>query len=141
MSAYTTAFSSRWPQRCCSIKKLFTCDIALINRRKGGPLWKKLVPSIKQKRDAVPWLDGCVQLGCRYISLFEAAKVTTVDIPMWAIWSLAKFGIKSMSDINREPQTLSVNIFEAMLQDTAQGSNDNADAGFELARTEAPLLV
>jgi hypothetical protein len=52
---------------------------------------------------------------------------------MWATLSLVKFGIKSMADINREPQTLSVNIFEAMVQDTAQGNNDNADAGFELA--------
>ena len=137
-------FSPRWPQRCCSVKRVFTCDNASINRRKGGPLWKKLVPSIKQKRDAVPWLDGCVQLGCRYISLFEAAKVTTVNVPMWAKLSQVKFGIKSMVDINREPQTLSVNIFEAMLQDTAQGSNDNADAGFELASEpydRNPLLV
>ena len=82
---------------------MFTCDNASINRRKGGPLWKKLVPSIKQKRDAVPWLDGCVQLGCKYISLFEAAKVTTVDVPMWATLSQVKFGIKSITDISQEP--------------------------------------
>merc|ERR1712139_252323 len=40
---------------------------------------------------------------------------------------------KTVADINgRRGVTLSVNIFEAMCQDTLQGNMDNADAGFEM---------
>ena len=43
-----------------------------------------------------------------------------------------KMGARSVAEDRVRPQTLSTNILEAMLQDVSQGSNDNADAGFEL---------
>ena len=34
---------------------------ALFYEKNGGPLWKALMSDLQQRRDSVPWMDGCVQ--------------------------------------------------------------------------------
>ena len=104
---------------------------ALLFENTSGPLWKMFVSNVQQKRDSMPWMDGCRRIDCRYVNLFEIAKVATVDVPMGR-FTQVKTGKKSVDDMNKNRQTLSVNIFEAMLQDVKQGNVDNAEAGFEM---------
>ena len=92
---------------------------------------KTLMTDVQQRRDSVNWREGCLRGTCKYVNLFEIAKVATVDMPMERVLKV-KMGARSVAEDRVRPQTLSTNILEAMLQDVSQGSNDNADAGFEL---------
>ena len=44
---------------------------ALLFENTSGPLWKILVSNVQQKRDSMPWMDGCRRIDCNYVNLFE----------------------------------------------------------------------
>ena len=94
-------------------------------------MWKIIAPELQQKRDSMPWKEGCLKIDCRYVNFFEVAKVKTVDLPMQKFMHV-KTGEKVVDDIRTGGTSLALNILEAMLQDINQGSDDNADAGFEM---------
>ena len=73
---------------------------ALLFENTGGPLWKMLVSKVQQKRDSMPWMDGCRRIDCRYVNLFEIAKVATDDVPMGRSTQV-KTGKQSVDDISK----------------------------------------
>lgn len=90
----------------------------------GTTFVEKLYNLFNEQKETVEWKP--------YFSLFEKAKEASVNYPIRNKQIPYKTGEKEIDDKASAGALLSINILEAMMQDTLQGYEDNAQCGFEL---------